>query len=32
MKYEFALHRRKITVKATINGKTDVELILKTNK
>jgi clan AA aspartic protease (TIGR02281 family) len=30
MKYEFTLHRRKITVKATINEKTDVELILDT--
>ena len=30
MKYEFMLHRRKITVRATINGKTDVELILDT--
>ena len=30
MNYEFALHRRKITVKATINGTTDVELILDT--
>jgi clan AA aspartic protease (TIGR02281 family) len=30
MKYEFAMHRRKITIKATINGTTDVDLILDT--
>jgi len=30
MKYEFALHRRKITVRATVMGTTDVELILDT--
>ena len=30
MKYEFLLHRRKITIRATINGTTDVELILDT--
>ena len=29
-KYEFTLHRRKITVRATINGTTEVEMILDT--
>ena len=30
MKYEFTLHRRKITIRATINGTTEVDLILDT--
>jgi predicted aspartyl protease len=30
MKYEFTLNRRKITIRATINYTTDVELILDT--
>jgi clan AA aspartic protease (TIGR02281 family) len=30
MKYEFALNRRKLTIRATINNTTDVELILDT--